>query len=107
MPSELHPLAGTDFYQVLETSDMPAGVINIVTGVRAELAEVLAAHMDVDGLWHFGPQSERTAVERASCSNLKQLWSGGAHNSNLWQCDAQDFLRHATQIKNIWVPYGA
>jgi aldehyde dehydrogenase (NAD+) len=107
VPSQLHPLAGTDFYQVLETSDVPAGVINIVTGARAELAEVLAAHMDVDGLWHFGPQAEHAVVERASCSNLKQLWSGGAPSGNLWQCDAQEFLRHATQIKNIWVPYGA
>ena len=107
VPSELHPLASTDFYQVLETSDVPAGVINIVTGARAELAEVLAAHMDVDGLWYFGPQSGRAAIERASCSNLKQLWAGAAHNSNLWECDAQEFLRHATQIKNIWVPYGA
>ena len=63
--------------------------------------------MDVDGLWYFGPQSGRAAIERASCSNLKQLWAGAAHNSNLWECDAQEFLRHATQIKNIWVPYGA
>ena len=48
------PLAATDFYQVLDTSDVPGGVVNIVTGLRDELAPVLAAHDDVDGIWYFG-----------------------------------------------------
>ena len=54
VPSAHAPLAATDLYQVLDTSDVPGGVVNIVTGVPDELAAVLAAHDDVDGLWYFG-----------------------------------------------------
>ncbi|HWQ12756.1 MAG TPA: aldehyde dehydrogenase family protein, partial [Roseiflexaceae bacterium] len=63
VPSERFPLAATDLYQVLETSDVPAGVVNIVTGGRDALAEVLAAHMDVDALWYFGGEAGAAAVE--------------------------------------------
>ena len=49
--------SATDLYQVLETSDVPAGVINIVTGERDELAESLAEHDDVDALWYFGART--------------------------------------------------
>ena len=51
VPSETCPLAATDFYQVLDTSDLPGGVVNIVTGAHAELAKPLAGHMDVDAVW--------------------------------------------------------
>src|SRR5690606_17934554 len=53
VPSERAPLAATDMYQVFDTSDLPGGAVNIVTGLRAELAPVLAAHDDVDGIWYF------------------------------------------------------
>ena len=106
VPSERHPLAATDFYQVLETSDVPAGVVNIVTGPRDELAKVLAEHADVDALWYFGPAEGGALVERASAGNLKRTW---VQNSPLdfARADLRELLRHATQIKNIWVPYGA
>jgi aldehyde dehydrogenase (NAD+) len=107
VPSERHPLAATDFYQVLETSDVPAGVVNIVTGARDELAKVLAEHADVDAVWYFGPAEGGTMVERASVSNLKQTWVGYGRRFDFEHADARELLRHATQIKNIWVPYGA
>ncbi|MDU6489966.1 aldehyde dehydrogenase family protein, partial [Bradyrhizobium sp.] len=72
VPSERHPLAATDFYQVLETSDVPAGVVNIVTGERDALAKVLAEHDDVDALWVFGSQEASTMAERLSVGNLKR-----------------------------------
>ena len=72
VPTERHPLAATDFYQVLETSDVPAGVVNIVTGERDALAKVLAEHDDVDALWVFGSQEASTAAERQSVGNLKR-----------------------------------
>ena len=101
VPSPLHPLAATDLYQVLDTSDLPGGVVNIVTGVRDELAKTLAAHNDIDAMWYFGPQTGASMIEKASIGNLKRTWtSGGMH-------DIDSLLRHATQIKNIWVPYGA
>ena len=59
VPSTRAPLAATDFYQVLDTSDVPGGVVNIVTGLSDELTPVLAAHDDVDGMWYFGTRKGR------------------------------------------------
>ena len=109
IPSERGPLLATDLYQVLETSDVPAGVINIVTGLRSELVPTLAAHDDVDGIWYFGTAAGSADVERASTGNMKRTWvSHGAARD--WLAPGQgwgeEFLREATQVKNVWVPYG-
>jgi aldehyde dehydrogenase (NAD+) len=106
VPSERWPLAATDMYQVFETSDVPAGVVNIVTGAREDLAATLASHGDVDGLWYFGGPDGAAQVERLSAGNLKRTWTG-AYLNWLQLGDASVFLRQATQVKNIWVPYGA
>ena len=109
VPSERWPLLATDLYQVLDTSDVPGGVINIVTGRRQELAMVLASHDDVDGVWFFGPRDEAAEVERLSTGNMKRTWAEWDRRE--WGDDHQgqgpEFLREATQVKNIWVPYGA
>jgi aldehyde dehydrogenase (NAD+) len=110
VPSERAPLAATDFYQVLDTSDVPGGVINLVTGQRSELVETLAAHDDVDAVWYFGGDAEQSAaVERVSAGNLKRTWvdHGRARDwADHRAGEGEAFLRHATQVKNIWVPYG-
>jgi len=109
VPSARYPLAATDLYQVFDTSDLPGGVINIVTGNQLELAKVLAQHLEVAALWFFGSKSGSEMVERESAGNLKATWvtHGKARD---WfkpeQSQGEEFLRHATQIKNIWVPYG-
>ncbi|MFQ5689675.1 MAG: aldehyde dehydrogenase family protein [Gemmatimonadota bacterium] len=109
--SERWPLLATDFYQVLETSDVPAGVLNILTGPREELSRVLAAHDAVDGMWYFGDDAEGSeTVERLSADNLKRTWVSHGQPRNWWdsrEAEGEEFLRQATQIKNIWVPYGA
>jgi aldehyde dehydrogenase (NAD+) len=110
VPSARHPLAATDFYQLLDTSDVPGGVVNIVTGPRRELTEVLAAHDDIDGLWYFGGDSgDAATVERLAADNMKRTWTDHGFRRD-WFDDRQgcgrEFLRHATQVKNIWVPYG-
>jgi aldehyde dehydrogenase (NAD+) len=109
VPSPLQPLAGTDFYQVLDTSDVPDGVVNIVTGDRDELAKTLADHDDVAALWYHGSNQGGAAVEQASAGNLKPVWSFAGKRVD-WLSDREaqgpDYLRHATQVKNIWVPYG-
>ncbi len=108
VPSEAHPLAITDFYQVLETSDVPGGVVNIVTGARDVLAKVLAEHNDVDAIWYFGSAAGSATVERASASNMKRTWvNNGLARDWLDERHAELFLHHSTQVKNIWVPYGA
>jgi aldehyde dehydrogenase (NAD+) len=109
VPSWRFPLLATDFYQVLETSDFPAGVVNIVTGHPDELAKVLAKHDDVATLWYVGSARGSAMVERESTGNLKATWVNHGKRRN-WLDDHQaqgwEYLRHAVQIKNIWVPYG-
>ncbi len=109
VPSQRWPLAATDFYQVLDTSDVPGGALNVVTGVREELTRVLAEHDDVDGLWYFGSREGSERVERLSTGNLKRTWvdDGLARDwTDPEQGAGEEFLREATQVKNIWVPYG-
>jgi len=109
IPSSSAPLPATDLYQVLDTSDLPAGVVNIVTGNRDELAPVLAAHDDVGGVWYFGSAEGSAEVERLSAGNMKRTWvdyGRGRDWTALDQSDGEEFLEQATQVKNIWVPYG-
>ena len=108
IPSEPTPLAATEFYTVLETSDVPDGVINVITGAKDALAKVLAEHDDVDGMWYFGNAAGVKAVELASASNMKRTWASA--RSRDWldpkQGEGREFLRRATEVKNIWIPYG-
>ena len=110
VPSPRYPLAATDLYQVLDTSDVPAGVVNIVTGLRDELAEVLAAHDDVDGVWYFGSRAGSARVEELAAGNLKRTWVNYGRRWN-WddpeQAEGRELLHRATEVKNIWIPYGA
>ncbi|WP_306132065.1 aldehyde dehydrogenase family protein [Roseivivax marinus] len=108
VPSQTHPLAATDLYQVLETSDVPAGVVNIVTGPRDELAKTLAQHDGVDGMWYVGGTEGAAMVEAESAGNLKQTWieTDGARDWSGRDGQGRAFLHRATQVKNIWVPYG-
>jgi aldehyde dehydrogenase (NAD+) len=109
VPSSRAPLPATDLYQVLDTSDLPPGVVNIVTGLPEELAPVLAAHDDVDGVWYFGTAEGGAEVERLSSGNMKRTWvdHGRARDwTDALQGEGEEFLEQATQVKNIWVPYG-
>src|SRR5690606_31808975 len=106
---ERHALLAADFYQILETSDVPAGVVNIVTGPRDELSTVLAAHDDVDGLWYWGSLEGSAEVERLAAGNMKRTWvsCGRARNwSDPSDSAGEEFRSRATEVKNIWVPYG-
>ncbi|MDQ7070613.1 MAG: aldehyde dehydrogenase family protein [Rhodobacterales bacterium] len=106
--SDPYPLSATDFYQVLDTSDVPAGVVNILTGPHADLAPTLASHMDIDAVWSFSSSDVSEVVEHESASNLKRTWVNNARSRD-WFGDAgegRQFLEAATGVKNIWVPYG-
>ncbi|AVO37758.1 aldehyde dehydrogenase family protein [Pukyongiella litopenaei] len=100
------PLAATDFYQVLDTSDVPGGVVNILTGDHAEIAPPLAAHMNVDAVWSFSSSDLSGDIERASAGNLKRTWVNNGMATDWRQDHSRRFLQAATEIKNIWVPYG-
>ncbi len=106
IPSQNMPLAATDLYQVFDTSDLPGGVVNIITGARDELAKTLAGHDDVAAMWYCGPAEGARMVETESAGNLKATcilpnrdWLGP-------EGQGRSFLTRATQVKNIWVPYG-
>jgi aldehyde dehydrogenase (NAD+) len=105
IPSASHPLSATDFYSVLDTSDVPAGVVNIVTGEPNMLAKTLAEHNGVDAVWYVGDTEGAAQVEALSAGNLKATWTSGAAVD--WaKTEGREFLRRATQVKNIWTPYG-
>jgi len=106
VPSHAFPLAATDFYQVLETSDLPGGVVNIVTGDHGELGKTLAQHDDVEAVWYFGSTGQSELIESASVGNLKRTWVNNAQARDWSAADSAEFLRHATDVKNIWIPYG-
>ena len=109
VPSETAPLMATDLYQVFDTSDLPGGVVNIVTGLRSELLAPLAGHDDVDAIWVFGTRAEAREAEKLSAGNMKRTWTEWTVRE--WrdplEGEGPEYLRQATQVKNIWVPYGA
>ncbi|HEU5234872.1 MAG TPA: aldehyde dehydrogenase family protein [Terriglobales bacterium] len=109
IPSERYPLITGDLYQLFDTSDLPAGVVNIVTGRVAELTKVLAEHDDVDGVWCFSDESAAAQVKALSIGNLKQVFTNEGRAIDWFKNDQAEgrwFLQHAVQVKNIWVPYG-
>ncbi len=106
--SEHGPLSATDFYQVLDTSDLPGGVVNILTGSHAELAPVMASHMDIDAAWSFSSSDVSGVIEAQSATNLKRTWvnDGRARDWFAAEGEGRAFLEAATEVKSIWVPYG-
>lgn len=110
VPSEKSPLSMTDFYQVLETSDVPSGVLNIVTGESKVLAKTLAEHDGIDAIWFAGDAETSKMVEAASANNVKQTWTTRGLYYDLAdkaKFEGDYLLRRATQVKNVWIPYGA
>jgi aldehyde dehydrogenase (NAD+) len=106
VPSQINPLIATDFYQVLETSDVPDGVVNIVTGARDELAKTIAEHDEVACIWHHGSLECCAMVEKASAGNVKATWVNHGRAVDWFAAEGEEYLRHATQVKNVWIPYG-
>jgi aldehyde dehydrogenase (NAD+) len=109
LPSQAYPLSATDFYQVLETSDVPGGVVNIVTGDRDHLTKTLVEHDDVDAMWYFGSAEGSTKVEELSAHNMKRTFVGygiAVDWADAHQGAGEEFLREAVQVKNVWLPTG-
>ena len=109
IPSERYPLITGDLYQLFDTSDLPGGAINIVTGYASQLLKTLAEHDDVDAIWCYGDDKLVSAAKAMSTGNLKQVWTNEGRAIDWFnpdQAQGRWFLEHATQVKNIWVPYG-
>jgi aldehyde dehydrogenase (NAD+) len=107
--SEPFPLAATDFIQILETSDLPAGVANILTGDHADLAPALAAHLDLDAVWSFSAADVSATIERESAGNLKRTWVNDGRARDWFGPAGADraFREAATEVKTVWIPHGA
>jgi aldehyde dehydrogenase (NAD+) len=109
VPSERAATLMGELYQVFDTSDLPGGVVNFVAGRASELGKTLAEHDDVDAIWSFRDEAAAAMVKAASIGNLKQVFSNDGRAIDWFdaaQAEGRWWLRHATQVKNIWVPYG-
>ena len=109
VPSESYPLIAADLYQLFDASDVPGGAVNIVTGYALQLLKTLSEHDDVDAIWSFGDESSAAAAKAMSVGNLKQVWTNEGRAIDWFNpklAEGRWFLEHATQVKNIWVPYG-
>ena len=109
VPSEAYPLITGELYQLFDTSDLPGGAVNIVTGYASQLLKTLAEHDDVDAIWSFGDEASAAAAKAMSVGNLKQVWTNEGRAIDWFDskfAEGRWFLEHATQVKNIWVPYG-
>jgi aldehyde dehydrogenase (NAD+) len=109
IPSQRYALLATDFYQVLDTSDLPGGVINIITGKQESLTEEMTKHYDLEGMWYWGTAEGSKLVEESAAATMKRTWVnyGRYHDwENPEQGEGESFLRRAIEIKNIWIPYG-
>jgi len=109
IPSERYPLIAGDLYQLFDTSDLPGGTVNIVTGYVSQLLKPLAEHDDVDAIWCYGDEATVATAKAMSTGNLKQVWTNEGRAIDWFDAKLAEgrwFLEHATQVKNIWVPYG-
>jgi len=109
IPSEIYPLIIGDLYQVFDTSDLPGGAVNLVSGYHSQLLKTLAEHDDVDAIWSFTDEASAAAAKSYSVGNLKQVFTNEGRVIDWFdpkQAEGRWFLQHASQVKNIWVPYG-
>ena len=94
---------------MFDTSDVPPGVINIITGDREHLARCLAEHQAIEAVWYHGSAPGSLMVEHASADSVKRTWVnyGLARDwLDAEQGEGEEFLYHAIQVKNVWIPMG-
>jgi acyl-CoA reductase-like NAD-dependent aldehyde dehydrogenase len=100
LASETRPLAAIELAEAMATSDLPAGVVNLLTGHRAELAPVLASHLDVNALDLCGADGEAPELEALAAENVKRVVRGRADVQSPWEIAS--FL----ELKTVWHPLG-
>jgi acyl-CoA reductase-like NAD-dependent aldehyde dehydrogenase len=98
--SEAHPLAAIEFAEAIATSDLPGGVVNILTGLGEELAPILAGHMDVNAIDVTGADGQAPELERLAADNVKRVVHGAADEQSPWTIAS--FL----ELKTVWHPIG-
>ena len=110
VPGQKTSLIATELYQVLDTSDVPGGYVNILTAKENELNKTLSQHENIEGIWYFGADSaQRSEIVKNTTSNIKRYWCPEEKHidwTNASEEFLNEFLYQSTQIKNIWIPYG-
>ncbi|MEM9319316.1 MAG: aldehyde dehydrogenase family protein [Pseudomonadota bacterium] len=101
------PLVATDLYQILDTSDVPAGVVNVLTGDHGALAAPMASHLELDAVWSFSGTDLSAEIEELASGNLKRVWVNHGQNPDWTNAPINSFIEAATETKTVWVPYGA
>ena len=102
-----YSMTAMDLVQVIQHSDVPGGVLNILTAQSPDsIAKVLAEHEDVDAIWSFSSLENSKIAEEASTSNMKQTWVSDGEMIDWNTIRSEKLLLKSTQVKNIWVPYG-
>ena len=100
LASETHPLAAVELAEAIATSDVPGGVVNLLTGFRQELGPILASHMDVNAIDVCGADGDSAELERLAADNVKRVVHGGADVQSPWEIAG--FL----ELKTVWHPIG-
>jgi acyl-CoA reductase-like NAD-dependent aldehyde dehydrogenase len=96
-----HPLAAVELAEAVATCDMPGGAVNILTGDPAELAPVLAAHMDVNAIDLTGAAAGAVAeLERLAAENVKRVVRGTSTGQSVWE------IEPLMEAKTVWHPTG-
>jgi len=106
LASESKPLSAVSFAEVLHASDVPGGVVNILTGFRSELTEFFASHMDVNAIVYCdGGKAVAKTVQELAADNIKRVI---ARDQVDWVRDAQDpyLIRDTQEVKTTWHPIG-
>ena len=110
VPGQKTSLIATELYQVLDTSDVPGGYVNILTAKENELNKTLSQHENIEGIWYFGTDSvQRSDIVKNTTSNIKRYWCPEEKHldwTNASEEFLNEFLYQSTQVKNIWIPYG-
>ncbi|MDC0057400.1 aldehyde dehydrogenase family protein [Alphaproteobacteria bacterium] len=110
VPGQKTSLIATELYQVIDTSDVPGGYVNILTAKENDLNETLSQHENIEGIWYFGADSaQRSDIVKNTTSNLKRYWCPEEKHIDWTKASEQflnEFLYQSTQVKNIWIPYG-
>ena len=110
VPGQKTSLIATELYQVLDTSDVPGGYVNILTAKENEMNKTLSQHENIEGIWYFGADSaQRSEIVKNTTSNIKRYWCPEEKHldwANVSEEFLNEFLYQSTQVKNIWIPYG-
>ena len=107
LASEQQPLCGVSFAEVLHASDVPAGVVNILTGYREELTEHFASHMDVNAIVYCdGGRKVATTIQQLAAENIKRVVARTREDWNVESAQNPYLIRDTQEVKTTWHPVG-